>query len=341
MRVRPRKAHDAIPEGQDAFLDVVANLVGILVILITVIGVGMRDAWVEAAIAHIDQAPVEALQDVAESEAQVAEIQQDITQMNSLIRNVSAASRERRGERDELLTRLEIVRQAMREQREYLDTTEQATLSLAQQVESQRSKLDELDQRRQAIESQAAAPQVLEHRSTPLAETVFGGEEHFRLLGGRMTYVPLNSMVEKLKSEASRNAWKLKDIPTITETIGPLDGFYMKYTLVRRDQSVMTKQGPATQRVVALDRFELIPFRDSMGKPLTDELDDRSELAIRLKGIDPRNTTITVWTYPDSYGDFRTLRDWLYERGYRAAARPLPEGQFITGSPRGSRSSAQ
>jgi len=44
-RTRPR---DIEGPGQDSFLDIVANLVGILVILITVIGVRAQDAWVES-----------------------------------------------------------------------------------------------------------------------------------------------------------------------------------------------------------------------------------------------------------------------------------------------------
>ena len=35
--------------GQDSFLDIVANLVGILIILVMVIGVRAKGAWVESA----------------------------------------------------------------------------------------------------------------------------------------------------------------------------------------------------------------------------------------------------------------------------------------------------
>ena len=55
----------------------------------------------------------------------------------------------------------------------------------------------------------------------------------------------------------------------------------------------------------------------------------------------PGATVITVWTYPDSFGDFRELKKWLFDRGFATAARPLPEDQPISGSPTGSRSAAQ
>jgi hypothetical protein len=46
-------------------------------------------------------------------------------------------------------------------------------------------------------------------------------------------------------------------------------------------------------------------------------------------------------TYPESFGDFRTLKKALFDLGYTTAARPLPPGILIGGSPNGSRSAAQ
>ena len=45
---RAHKQHAAEP-GQDSFLDIVANLVGILIILVMVVGVRAKDALLEAA----------------------------------------------------------------------------------------------------------------------------------------------------------------------------------------------------------------------------------------------------------------------------------------------------
>ena len=58
---RYRRNDESNDSGQDSFLGIVANLVGILIILVMVIGVRAKDALVEAAIAsttddtdHID-----------------------------------------------------------------------------------------------------------------------------------------------------------------------------------------------------------------------------------------------------------------------------------------------
>jgi hypothetical protein len=61
----------------------------------------------------------------------------------------------------------------------------------------------------------------------------------------------------------------------------------------------------------------------------------------QLRELNSQDTTITVWTYPDSYPEFRQLKEHLYQRGFLSAARPLPHGHPIGGSPHGSKSAAQ
>ena len=55
----------------------------------------------------------------------------------------------------------------------------------------------------------------------------------------------------------------------------------------------------------------------------------------------PRDTTITLWVYPDSFDLYRQLKEELHNLGFATAGRPLPEGVLIGGSSDGTRSSAQ
>ena len=57
--------------------------------------------------------------------------------------------------------------------------------------------------------------------------------------------------------------------------------------------------------------------------------------------INPSTATITLWIYPDGYPLYRRLRDDLHARGFLVAARPLPAGMSIRGSPGGSLSAGQ
>jgi hypothetical protein len=97
----------------------------------------------------------------------------------------------------------------------------------------------------------------------------------------------------------------------------------------------------AVQQRVELDRFTLVPIRDDLGEPLQQAMSEGSEFRDLLKRLDPDRTTVTVWVYPDSFDQFRTLKAELFRRGFLTAGRPLPEGHPIGGSPDGSRSVSQ
>ena len=87
--------------------------------------------------------------------------------------------------------------------------------------------------------------------------------------------------------------------------------------------------------------MELIPDSDDLGEPLRLALDQGSEFRQKLAKILPGRTTITIWVYPDGFDAFREIRKELYRLGYMIAARPLPTGRPITGSPEGSKSAAE
>ena len=70
-------------------------------------------------------------------------------------------------------------------------------------------------------------------------------------------------------------------------------------------------------------------------------LADGSQFRRVLSGFRPSKTTITIWTYPDSFAEFRRLKQQLYQLGFPTAARPLPDGVPIGGSPHGTKSAAE
>jgi hypothetical protein len=97
----------------------------------------------------------------------------------------------------------------------------------------------------------------------------------------------------------------------------------------------------AVREVIELDRFVMVPVGSAQGETVAEALSPTSTFQSRLSGWSPRDTIVTVWTYPDSFADFRHLKGKLYEQGFLTAARPIPENQLISGSPHGTRSAAQ
>ena len=115
-------------------------------------------------------------------------------------------------------------------------------------------------------------------------------------------------------------------------SVGPVRGWNLNYLIETQQHLGLVR--------ASVSQFELIPEND---------LDaERAEVALRpdsifrneLRKAEP-GSTITFWVYPDSYPLFRKLQALAHREGFTVAARPLPEGTPIMGSPHGSRSAAQ
>jgi len=336
---RVNQAFDLAP-GQDSFLDVTCNLVGILIILIMVIGTRTQDAALHVG-PNTERPEASPKPDLAAARDAAAAVENDIHQIDLKIKRQQLEVAYRRKERDKMLEVLTAVEQQFQQQRDTLSQEQQRRLAATRDLLAARAAMEDLKASRQALENSTATPNVIEHLPTPMAKTVFGTELHFRLLQGRVVPIPWDELVAKLKEDAPRNVWKLKDATTITETLGPIGGFRMKYTLRRVQQVVQVGGNPAVQQRVELDRFVLVPVQDDLGEPLEQALREGSEFLEILKRADPDRTTVTVWVYPDSFNQFRTLKAELFRRGFLTAGRPMPEGHPIGGSPDGSRSASQ
>lgn len=337
MRAK-NKQFDNAP-GQDSFLDVVANLVGILIILIMVIGAQTTDAMIDAK-PDGDELPAAPI-DVAAARNAAAAVESDMHEVDSKIKRQQLEIDYRRKERDKMLQVTTAVEQQFQQQRAALDQQQRRHMEATRELLIARADLEDLKAGRTALENAAPAPNVIEHLPTPMAKTVFGTELHFRLLHGRLTYIPWDELVAKLKEDAPQNVWRLKDATQVTETLGPIGGFRMKYTLRRVQQVAPAAGGMAVQQRVELDRFTLVPIRDDLGEPLERALSEGSEFRDTVERLDPDRTTVTVWVYPDSFNQFRLVKAELFKRGFLTAGRPMPEGHPIGGSPDGSRSASQ
>jgi hypothetical protein len=318
----------------------VANLVGILIILVMVIGVRARDAMVEAETKDDSSATTPAI-DVAAARRAAENAEANILKIDQQVKEVAAEVEQRTIERNQLQVLTLAAREKLDELKNNLDGGQRGQFELSRQLADSQQMLRDLELQQQSAEAAGPPVGIIEHLPTPMAKTVLGREEHFRLLGGRLTYIPWDSLVEKLKAEAPQKVWKLKDAPTMTDTIGPEGGFLLRYTLVRKTFTTPTKVGVAVRQGVELEKFVLVPVAENLGEPLEQALEPGSQFQARLSQFDPERTTLTVWVYPDSFDDYRTLKQNLFNRGFLTAARPLPEDLPIGGSPQGSRSASQ
>jgi len=343
-------------QNYDSFLDIVANLVGILVILIMVIGVRARqvvssvEVEVETPVATVspvaevvDLPPAPPVQPSGPLESEVALkiAQARVHGVASKAEDVARLAAQRAEERNQLQLMVSIAEQSLEKRRQALGERERVALAVASDLNSSRVELARLQEQLDSVQSAVGETEVLEHHPTPIAKTVFGDERHFRLLHGRLAYVPIAEMTAPLNRDGRNKLWKLKTTNEVTELIGPQDGFMMKYTLRRTKQRVETPDGVKIVPFVDLKRFTMVPQSSGLGETVDQALAPGSKFEQKIAGMRQDETTITIWTYPDSYGDFRRIRDRLVEKGFLTAARPLTEGYPIGGSSGGTKSSAQ
>jgi hypothetical protein len=350
--VKRRSANADTSAGHDSFLDVVANIVGILIIVVMLVGVRAKDAFVAARQAKANAALASAPPTVTpvghDRSAELDAARRELMNLKGEVaglagRTESAAVESQRlfETRNKLQQLTVAAQQLIAEEREKLDESQQEKFDLRQQLQAAERELEQLSADRVAVENSAADVEVLKHMPTPMAKTVFGEEAHFRLLDGHLVYVPLTELVNVLKQEAKIKVYKLEEASEISETIGPIGGFHMKYTLHRTKIAMNTSQGTVVRDAADLKQFILVPDAAVLGEPLDEALREGSAFRERLKRYDPNRTTITVWTYPDSFDHFRRLKETLFQLGYLTAGRPMPHGQPIAGSPHGSHSAAQ
>jgi hypothetical protein len=334
---RPTQQHDE-PLGHDSFLDIVANMVGILIILVMVMGMRVKNAPL-AAISDRDSRLATELQgDLATEEAYRGQTLAAAEETGRLQRETLL----QRGKRDALAVMASALEQGIQARRKRMDAETQELFDLGRSLAQSRLELEDLERERAEVENTRPEAILVESYPTPLSRTVSDGEVHFQLSGGRIVLIPLEQLVQQLRQNAERQKYKLLDAPELTDTIGPLSGFRLRYTLERHDVSAETAMLTGRSGSYArLERWTLVPVSSQLGEPVDEALAEGSEFRQAVAKLRPGRETITVWTYQDSFASFRRIKKALYELGFSVAARPLPLGVPISGSPEGSKSAAE
>lgn len=334
----PRPApQNAEAVNSDSFLDIVASVVSIMIIMVVMEGMRIRNTPVQLSI-PASPAALELEKEVAAEQTLRAEVWKEAEEVRGLQQEAAT----RGMQRDVLATMVSAVEHKLAQHRQQLDGVKQADFDTAKSLSEMRFQLDEINRQRDQVENTQSAPVVIESYPTPISRAVDGPESHLMLSNGRVVFVPIEPLVELFQDQAKRKAYQLTDQPELTDTIGPIDGFRLRYTLERHDVAPDGPRGTGRGGSYArLQRWTLMPTSNELGEPARLAMEQGSDFHRTLAKILPGRTTITIWVYPDSFDAFRQIRKELYRLGYTIAARPLPPGTPISGSPEGSKSAAQ
>jgi hypothetical protein len=336
--------------GHDAFLDIVANLVGILIILVVVLGTQstavieeIKEQIIEEeAVAELDSGPAtdDQLASLAQHSMRAAAAQADSDRFEKVVQQYDTEIERRKQQRAIVMDLLAAAQNAWEEKKQELD---RRAILMAQQHTELKQAQDELamlEGERKRLEDQPEAVIAVEHLPTPMAKTVFGDELHFRLKGNLLSVVPIEKLISEIRRDFERVAPSSRN-GRLDAAVGPIRGYVARYRMEKNRE--MVSRGGQVQMAtrIQLVGMTVEPLDEPHGQPIDQVLSLSSELDIELAGRNPDSTTITVWVYPDSFAAFRQLKEHLYARGYATAARPLPTDHSISGGPQGTRSNAQ
>ncbi len=344
-----RRNRATLELGHDAFLDIVANLVGILIILVVVLGT-QSTAVIEEINEQVNEENVveadrplatdDQLASLAQQSMRAAAAQIDSDRFERMVRQYDAQIEQTRQQRAIAIDLLAEAEAAWEEKKKELD--QEATLLAARHTEfkTAQEQLAKLEGERKRLEDQPESVVAVQHLPTPMAKTVFGDELHFRLKGNLLSTVPIERLVEEIRRDFERVAPSSRN-GQLAAAVGPIRGYVARYRM-DKNRGMVSRGGQIQMATrIQLVGMTIEPLTEPHGQPIEKVLSNQSELDIEIAGRDPNSTTITVWVYPDSFAAFRHLKEHLYRRGFATAARPLPMDRAITGGPQGSRSNAQ
>ena len=178
---------------------------------------------------------------------------------------------------------------------------------------------------------------------TPVARPPAGAETHFEIRGNRVSYLDIDGLLDRLKTDARVQLRLMGSPRPITGTVGPVGAFSIRYEMVPAGLS-MGDGGPRSSSLntsYELNSWEIVPTQNLRGESYEQAISPASDFAQATGRLNPQRDAITMWIYPDGFELYRVLRDILHQRGFLISARPLPEDMLIRGSPSGSISAAQ
>jgi hypothetical protein len=347
--IRRRRRQREIAFSFDSFLDVVANVVGIIIRLILVVWVGAR-SYTGIQVAATNPAPAaetaaplprDPFQD--ELEQRRRELARAQNRLLEQLRHLQAAETETAPLDDTAVTarrrELERERAALEGKEAERDRFLHMTALSGEEVRERSRRLtDEL----KALEKLPPLKKTYRYK-TPVSQPVQAEELLFEIQSGRVAFIDIGMMLQDVRARVKEKGEDLRGSWQADGYVGPIGPFRLHY-LIERDRGPVDVGGAPDSQAsfrYGMTAWVVEPMAPQRGEPVEAALAPNSEFRRIVDTIDPQHTVVTFFVYADSFAAFRQVRDYLYERDVVVAGRPLPQGAPIASSRNGTRSRGQ
>ncbi len=328
------KQVEDLAAGQDSFLDVITNIVGILIILVMVVGARVQKISLDA-VRQTAADPNAALDaEVGGLESTLVSAENEIQELQAQARMVAAAAELAADARLQLATAVSAAKVEIEQRKQASSSAQVAFAERAARRRELEAAIQKCTLETEAIGHRKATTAEVLAYPTPIGRTVNGEELHFQLAGERIAYIPIEELFDLAKRNTQRRGSSIAEMSSRIETVGPVQGFSLDYV-------IEAKIDQARGQVLIRSREWVVrPADPVVGEPVAEALAPRSRFRGVLGGVKP-DTTVTLWCYPDSFAAYRQVREELHRLGVPTAGRPLPDGAPIGGSTEGSKSVVQ
>ena len=353
--IRRRRTQRDIPFSFDSFLDVVANVVGIVLRLILVAWVGGRSYHPTINVAPppaVHEETAEATEPLSPPDPIAGDLerqQQEFTAARD--RFLVESRREDQAKERRALCEKELAAALARVQTLQTERTaaEQAALDNGKSVTTAALSMPEIESRVRLVNAQMddlkkqpSAKRSLRYQ-TPVSQPLQTEELFFECHNGRITLIDVGAMLEQVRRERDDKAKLLATQWQVEGEVGPIGAFRMHYTLERERGPVSAPGGaplPESQFSYSIG-WLAEPINGDRGETSEAAMAAASDFRKIVDSLDPKVTAVTIWVYADSFSLYRQLRDYLHERDFVVAGRPLLEGMPIGSSRHGTASRGQ
>jgi hypothetical protein len=324
--------------GQDAFLDVLTNMVGIIILLVVLMGLRASRHAAATLQPDSDAGASSTNQSFDALYRQAVDVENNVGDLMNQVLHVRREALVRDSERHQLTTYVAAFKQELDERRGKLSTEERRDFDLRTKLLAAQRALDDAAQEQVGLMSRAAEVEVIENKPTPIARRSTGRMLYIQLRDGHLAVLPFKEVENELANDFRSNLWRLRDAGSFTRTIGPFNGFRVRYAVERR--TATTRVGASSEldqrgQVTALARFEFIPVDSPLGETVEEALQPGSDLQEHLRRFPPDSGVLAIMVFPDSLADLHRLKKKMYDAGYSIAEAPIPNGQWISFSTQG------
>ncbi len=310
---------DEIPGG-DSFMDIVANIVGILVLLVVVVGVRAgRDVVMPPEVISDDVEAIASLESKLEEQLrQVRREQSEIAQLTGKVASTLGEVERREAVREAAVLYNTKLRAELDEARNALSDDDQRSLQDHNEIAQAQLTLDRLTREQVALSAVEPAPEakVVEVAPTPIVDGKVDQTISFRLQNDRLVYVPTTELTDLLRAKLNAPIVRSPTETVVTkERVGPVEGFVGEADI---GWSVRSNGAQVAVRR-ELDRFVLREVTPLRGEEPEQALAPGGYVRSRIDLLDPELHVIEIFVYGDSFDTAPEVIQQLRERGFRVA----------------------